>query len=51
MESISYDNRIDLSDVEQVMLTGVGAHYIDKTRLWAPRRQKLMSFADGLGAQ
>ena len=25
-----YDNRIDLSDVEQVMLAGVGAHYIDK---------------------
>lgn len=25
-----YDNRIDLSEVERVMLTGVGAHYIDK---------------------
>ena len=38
-----YDNRIDLSDVEHVMLTGVGAHYIDKPVYGLPTA-KLMSF-------
>jgi len=34
-----YDNKIDLSDVEQVMLTGVGAHYVKaKLIVSSPRK-------------
>ena len=46
-----YDNRIDLSDVEQVMLTGVGAHYIDKPVYGLPTSKADEFLADGLGAQ
>nr|WP_314556290.1 type II pantothenate kinase [uncultured Prevotella sp.] len=46
-----YDNRIDLSDVERVMLTGVGAHYIDKPVYGLPTAKADEFLADGLGAQ
>ena len=46
-----YDNRIDLSDVEHVMLTGVGAHYIDKPVYGLPTAKADEFLADGLGAQ
>ena len=46
-----YDNRIDLSDVERVMLTGVGAHYIDKPVYGLPTTKADEFLADGLGAQ
>ena len=46
-----YDNRIDLSEVERVMLTGVGAHYIDKPVYDLPTAKADEFLADGLGAQ
>ena len=46
-----YDNRIDLSEVERVMLTGVGAHYIDKPVYGLPTAKADEFLADGLGAQ
>ena len=46
-----YDNRIDLSEVERVMLTGVGAHYIDKPVYGLPTSKADEFLADGLGAQ
>lgn len=46
-----YDNRIDLSEVERVMLTGVGAHYIDKPVYGLPTATADEFLADGLGAQ
>ena len=46
-----YDNRIDLSDVEQVMLTGVGAYYINKPVYGLPTAKADEFLADGLGAQ
>lgn len=46
-----YDNRIDLSNVERVMLTGVGAHYIDKPVYGLPTAKADEFLADGLGAQ
>lgn len=46
-----YDNRIDLSEVERVMLTGVGAHYIDKSVYDLPTAKADEFLADGLGAQ
>ena len=46
-----YDNRIDLSEVERVMLTGVGAHYIDKPVYGLPTAKADECWADGLGAQ
>ena len=46
-----YDNRIELSDVEQVMLTGVGAHYINKPVYGLPTAKADEFLADGLGAQ
>ena len=46
-----YDNRIDLSEVERVMLTGVGAHCIDKHVYGLPRAKADEFLADGLGAQ
>lgn len=46
-----YDNRIDLSEVERVMLTGVGAHYIDKPVYGLPTTKADEFLADGLGAQ
>ena len=46
-----YDNRIDLSEVERVMLTGVGAHYIDKPVYGLSTAKADEFLADGLGAQ
>ena len=46
-----YDNKIDLQDVERVMLTGVGAAYIDKPVYGLPTEKAEEFIADGLGAQ
>ena len=46
-----YDNRIELTDVERVMLTGVGAHYINKPVYDLPTAKADEFLADGLGAQ
>ncbi|EGC19450.1 type II pantothenate kinase [Prevotella multiformis] len=46
-----YDNKIDLSDVERVMLTGVGAYYINKPVYGLPTEKADEFQADGLGAQ
>lgn len=46
-----YDNKIDLMDVEQVMLTGVGSAYIDKPVYGLPTGHAEEFLADGLGAR
>lgn len=46
-----YDNRIDLCDIEKVMLTGVGAAYINKPVYGLPTDKAEEFTADGLGAQ
>ena len=46
-----YDNRIELFDVERVMLTGVGAHYINKPVYGLTTAKADEFLADGLGAQ
>lgn len=46
-----YDNKIALGDVEQVMLTGVGAAYVDKPVYGLPTMKAEEFIADGLGAQ
>lgn len=46
-----YDNQIDLNDIEQVMLTGVGAAYIDSPIYGLPTTKVEEFIADGLGAQ
>lgn len=46
-----YDNKIALDDVEQVMLTGVGAAYVDKPVYGLPTMKAEEFIADGLGAQ
>ena len=46
-----YDNRIELFDVERVMLTGVGAHYINKPVYGLSTAKADEFLADGLGAQ
>lgn len=46
-----YDNKIELQDVERVMLTGVGAAYIDKPVYGLPTEKAEEFIADGLGAQ
>lgn len=46
-----YDNKIQLSDVEKVMLTGVGSAYIDKSIYGLPTEKAPEFIADGLGAQ
>ena len=45
------DNHIELSDVEQVVLTGVGAAYIDRPVYGLPTRKSDEFLADGLGAR
>lgn len=45
-----YDNKIDLKDVEQVMMTGVGSAYIDKPVYGLPTDKADEFMADGLGA-
>lgn len=46
-----HDNHISLSDVEQVMITGVGAAYIDGPIYGLPTRKAEEFLADGLGAR
>ena len=46
-----YDNKIQLADVEHVMLTGVGAAYISKTVYGLPTDKAGEFIADGLGAR
>ncbi len=46
-----HDNEIDLKDVEQVMLTGVGAAYIDTPIYGLPTSKSEEFVADGLGAR
>lgn len=46
-----YDNGIALSDVEQVMLTGVGSAYIDSRVYGLPTAKTEEFLADGLGAR
>ena len=46
-----YDNKIDLSVIDKVMLTGVGAAYINKPVYGLPTYKADEFLADGLGAQ
>uniref|UniRef100_A0AB33JGH9 Pantothenate kinase n=4 Tax=unclassified Prevotella TaxID=2638335 RepID=A0AB33JGH9_9BACT len=46
-----YDNKIELGDVEQVMLTGVGAAYINGPIYGLPTSKSQEFIADGLGAR
>ena len=46
-----YDNKIQLSDVEHIMLTGVGSAYIDKPIYDLPTEKVDEFLADGLGAK
>ena len=46
-----HDNKIALGDVEQVMLTGVGAGYIDEDLYGIPTQKVDEFVADGLGAR
>lgn len=46
-----YDNDISLADVERVMLTGVGAEYVDKCVYGLPTDRVGEFEADALGAQ
>ena len=46
-----HDNKIELKDIEQVMLTGVGAAYIDEPVYGIPTQKVDEFMADGLGAR
>ena len=46
-----YENKVELSDVEQVMLTGVGSAYIDKEVYGLPTAKADEFLCDGLGAK
>ena len=46
-----HDNKIALSDIEQVMLTGVGSAYIDEPIYGLPTSKSEELVADGLGAR
>lgn len=46
-----YDNKIQLSEVEQVMITGVGSAYIDAPIYGLPTEKAEEFLADGLGAR
>ena len=46
-----HDNNIELRDVEHVMLTGVGAAYIDQPIYGLPTSKSQEFIADGLGAR
>ena len=46
-----YDNKIRLDDIERVMITGVGAAYIDSPIYGLPTEKAEEFMADGLGAQ
>ena len=45
-----YDNKIRLNDIERVMITGVGAAYIDSPVYGLPTHKAEEFMADGLGA-
>ena len=45
-----YDNKIRLEDIEHVMITGVGAAYIDSPIYGLPTDKAEEFIADGLGA-
>lgn len=45
-----YDNKIQLSDVKKVMLTGVGSHYVNQELYGLPTHHADEFEADGLGA-
>src|SRR3712207_3474308 len=46
-----YDNHIRLTDIEHVMITGVGAAYIDSPIYGLPTSKAEEFMADGLGAR
>ena len=46
-----HDNKISLNEVEHVMLTGVGAAYIDEPIYGLPTSKSQEFVADGLGAR
>ncbi len=46
-----HDNKIDLKDIDCVMLTGVGSAYIDKPIYGLPTHKADEFIADGLGAR
>ncbi|MCH4147061.1 MAG: type II pantothenate kinase [Prevotella sp.] len=46
-----HDNKVQLEDIEQVMLTGVGAAYIDGPIYGLPTAKAEEFIADGLGAR
>ena len=46
-----YDNKIELDDIEKVMITGVGAAYIDKPFYGLSTEKADEFLADGLGAR
>ena len=46
-----HDNKISLTDVEQVMVTGVGSAYIDENIYGIPTQKVDEFIADGLGAR
>ncbi len=46
-----YDNKVKLEDIEQVMITGVGAAYIDAPIYGLPTSKAEEFIADGLGAR
>lgn len=46
-----YDNHIKLSDIEQVMITGVGSAYINTPIYGLPTKKAEEFVADGLGAR
>ena len=46
-----YDNKIQLSEVEHVMLTGVGAAYVEGSLYGLPTSKAEEFLADGLGAK
>lgn len=46
-----YDNKIELSDIEQIMLTGVGSAYINTPIYGLPTNKAEEFICDGLGAR
>ena len=46
-----HDNKIELKDVEQVMVTGVGASYVNEPIYGIPTKKVDEFIADGLGAR
>ncbi|MBP5258452.1 MAG: type II pantothenate kinase [Prevotella sp.] len=46
-----HDNKIELGDVERVILTGVGSDYVDKALYGVPTEKAQEFLANGLGAR